>query len=336
MTTTTARDFAADIDALRKENEDLRALIQPKKHRELWRRPIALVGVAVLTVAALAGVAGASGSTTNVAFTALTPTKAILTNAAIGAKKTSSPVVIGGTTTVPSNATTVELSVTAKGAAVGVLDFYPSGNPTGGSGDTLYYPGSNTSAVTTIHENVGQGGALTIYNNGTGTATVTAKIIGYSTQVTAGDISGRDGAAGQVLTNDGTGGASWQTPLGAFSSHADNVAVQHLRYTDIDTLTLAAGSYDVTATFSATSSTPDLLECGITSPFGVTPLTDWDVSTAMGSTYYGGGTVQALVSTTGGPVTFRCKDQLNAAGSTIQSEEIIASQVGSASGTVIH
>ena len=215
MTYTSAGDLEKTIAHLETEIEKLNALVRPPataRRRRSWRRPMALVGVAVLAVGMLAGVAGASGTTTNVTFVPLSPAKVILSNVNIGANKTSSAVVIGGTTTVPSNATTVQLTVTAKGASIGTLNFYPTLNPSGGSGQTLAYPGSNVAASTTIQENVGQASSLTFANSGIGTATVTAKITGYSTQVTAGDINGVGGTNGQVLTNDGAGGAAWTTP----------------------------------------------------------------------------------------------------------------------------
>jgi hypothetical protein len=158
------------------------------------------------------GVAGAAPttSTTDVTFVSLTAPHQVLSGT-IAANKTLSEVVIGGSTTVPADATTVKLTVTAKGAAGGVLNFYPAGNLAGASGQTLSYPSGSTVAATTIEENVGQSGELTFANAGTGSATVVAKLIGYSTQVTAGDLNGVGGSNGQVLTNDGAGGASWQS-----------------------------------------------------------------------------------------------------------------------------
>lgn len=214
MTTMTLPGSDDEVAELRKQVEKLTALVEAnptmKTRRRLVRRPLALVATAVLGVGAIAGVAGATGSTTEVSFVALSPARTVLSNASIAANKTNSPVVIGSTTTVPSNATAVQLTVTAKGASSGTLAFYPALNPSGGSGQSLHYPGSNLVATTTIQENVGQAGELTFFNNGAGSATVTAKITGYSTQVTAGDINGVGGTSGQLLTNDGAGGAVWQ------------------------------------------------------------------------------------------------------------------------------
>ncbi|MGN6723934.1 MAG: hypothetical protein ACTHJM_15095 [Marmoricola sp.] len=224
MTNMSMRTAGDEIADLRAQIEKLNAMMQAQspaqgRVKKSWRRPLALVSIAVLTVGMLAGVAGASGTTTNVNFVPLSPAKVVLNNTAIASKKTNSPVVIGGTTTVPSNATTVELTVSAKGASSGTLDFFPAMNIAGGSGQTLTYPGGNAVVTGTIQENVGQSGELSIYNAGLGTAVVTAKIIGYSTQVTAGDINGVGGFGGQVLTNDGVGGAAWKNPAPGSASN---------------------------------------------------------------------------------------------------------------------
>jgi hypothetical protein len=91
------------------------------------------------------------------------------------------------------------------------LAFYPTGNPGGGSGQALSYPSGNVLASARIEENVGQSSELTFANNGSGSVVVTATLIGYSTQATAGDINGTGGTTGQVLTDNGAGGAQWET-----------------------------------------------------------------------------------------------------------------------------
>jgi hypothetical protein len=119
-------------------------------------------------------------------------------------------VVSGARTTVPTDATTVELNVEAGGTTSGIMNFHPTGNPAGGSGQSLEWSAGGTDSQT-IQENVGASDELDFALTG-GTAKVTATIVGYSTQVTDGDVSGLDGASGQVLTDNGTGGAAWATP----------------------------------------------------------------------------------------------------------------------------
>jgi hypothetical protein len=187
--------------------------VRPERREPARRRavPVAVAAVAAAGALAVAGIAGAAptSSTTDVAIVPLTLGHKVLSNVTISANKTTSPVVAGASTTVPTNATTVRLTVTAKGAKAGVLNFYPAGNLGGGSGQSLAYP-AGTLVSTTIQENVGQSNELTFANAGTASVVVNATLTGYSTQVTAGDIGGTGGSNGQVLTNNGSGGAAWQ------------------------------------------------------------------------------------------------------------------------------
>lgn len=212
------------------------------------QRSVLLLGVVATTAGLIAGNAfGApttTTSTTDVSFVALNPAHKLLSAVTIAANKTNSPVVAGGATTVPTNATAVRLTVTAKGAAGGVLNFYPAQNLSSGSGQFLSYPSGDVSVGTTIEENIGQADQLTFANSSGGSVVVTATLTGYSTQITAGTINGTGGTSGQVLTNDGTGGASWQTPQ-------PSTAVVYFKRLQTGAssvvLSLPAGSYDVFA-----------------------------------------------------------------------------------------
>jgi hypothetical protein len=333
----------ATIARLESKIERLTALVDagPPRTRRRLRTPMVIAGVAVLSFGTWAGIAAATGSTTSVSFIALTTPKAVLSNTAIATHKSSSPVVIGGTTTVPSNATTVQVKVSAKGTAAGTLNFYPAGNPSGASGQTLAYTTATTPATTTIEENVGQSGELTIYNSGSGSATVTATIIGYSTQVTAGDISGLDGTSGQVLTNNGSGGASWQSPSGggaATGSLQGNVAVSASGVT-VDKISLPAGSFHVVSTYDAYASAPAFVDCEIVSPGlseAQTSYADVNQLYSGDGRYYGSGTAQALLNTGGGMVSLVCQATQNPNGATVQSEYMIVTPVASSNGVVVH
>jgi hypothetical protein len=218
-----------------------------------WRRPLA-VGAALVAAAGMSVgftlVASASGgeSTTNVQFVNLATPFKLFTNHSFAANASFSAVVIGGSTKVPSDATTVELSVTASGTAAGYINVYPEGDSSGGSGQFMSW-GAGGSQTQTIQENVGQADELT-FANGTTASKATATITGYSTQVTDGDISGADGTTGQVLTNNGTGGVAWQTPTptgepatGALSGTGTGVPIASGSNTTVESLTLPAGSY---------------------------------------------------------------------------------------------
>ena len=337
MTSMSMQSAGDEIAELRNKIEKLEALVGTSKstRRRAVRRPMALVATAVLAVGMLAGVAGASGTTTNVSFVALSPAKLLLSNVSIVSKKTNSPVVIGGATTVPSDATTVELQVSAKSATAGTLDFYPALNPTGGSGQTLAYPSGNVLATATIQENVGQSGEVTIYNAGSATAVVTVKILGYSTQVTAGDINGVGGTAGQVLTNDGNGGTSWQTVGPSVSSKNGSRHIGYYAPSIVDAVNLHAGAYHVVGTYNLSSTTVDIADCFLQAPDGSNGVVTFGVvGTPYAGAYYGSGTTQALMNlSSAGTVYLYCYGTLNAAGATAVSDTLVANQVGSASGS---
>lgn len=180
-----------------------------------WRRPLALGGALIAAAGLIAGFtvaadASGGGSTTAVHFVNLATPFKLFTNKALAANSSYSPAIIGGSTTVPYNATTVELSVSATSAGGGVMNFYPAGNIGGGSGQFLSW-GAGGTDTQTIAENVGIKDELTFALQG-GAAHATASIVGYSTQVTDGDVSGLDGSGGQVMTNNGSGGAAWADP----------------------------------------------------------------------------------------------------------------------------
>lgn len=178
-----------------------------------WRRPLIVIGaVTVATAASIVGIASAApGGSADVTFVPLSPVKKILSTT-IGAHKTNSPVVIGASTTVPTDATSVQLLLTIKSAAAGTLSVFPAGNPASSSQDVLSFPGANALVAPTTNQNIGASNKITLVNNGSATATVTVTITGYSTQLTAAGIAGTGGSAGEVLTNTGSG-ASWQQLL---------------------------------------------------------------------------------------------------------------------------
>lgn len=221
------------------------------------------VGAAVggVLVATLAGANPATTDTTDVAFVAI-PAKQVMGNNSIPAGKVESAVVIGGASTVPSNATTVRLLVTARGTKAGTIKLYPAGNPAGTSGDTLSWPAGGTSTAT-MAENVGMSNKVSVENQSLAAAIVTVKITGYSTEVTAGGINGSGGTAGQALVNNGRGGVVWGEPGRAFSSY--QAASQAITFSGaiMRTVTVPAGSYVLSfnGTVVGSSGTPDFAHC---------------------------------------------------------------------------
>lgn len=132
----------------------------------------------------------------------------VLSNASIARAATNSPVVIGGSTTVPSDATSVAMTVAVKSTAAGSLSIFPADHPASTTVDAVGFPAGSVVVTHVTEQSPGLSGKVSFRNNGTATATVTVTITGYSTQTTASNISGSGGIAGQVLTNTGTG-AVW-------------------------------------------------------------------------------------------------------------------------------
>lgn len=245
----------------------------PVATRSWWRRggmlAVVLAVVAGTGIGTTVAFAGGGQNTTSVSFVSLNPAKKVLNGVTIAANKTASVVVIGSTTTVPSDATTVELSISATGTASGVLNIYPTGNLSGGSGQFVEWAAHGTGTAT-IQENPGQSGELTFYNVSSAAAKVTATIVGYSTQVTAGDVNGSGGTAGQALVNNGDGTASWGDPapssytvITPFSTSLPGLAAHN--FPQVAALNVPAGDFDVTytATVSNTAATADTIYCYI-------------------------------------------------------------------------
>jgi hypothetical protein len=319
--------------------DDPRTQGQPR--RRWTRRATAAAGL-LIAAAAGGGVAVAvaapqlhAASTTDVPFVPLNPPFKLFTNRSFAANAKLSSVVIGGSTKVPTNATTVELTVSAGGSKDGSMTFYPAGFPGGASGDSLSWTAGGSDSRT-IEENVGAANQLTFANGGTA-ATVTATIIGYSTKVTAGDIAPADGIGGQVLTNTG-GGAAWQdlpTKTAYTSTHPTAVSVISGAYSNVDAVTVPAGTYVVSATYGASALPADFAECRIVSPEGNASAVSFaDVNQADLYDYYGSGSVQAVVATGGGAIRFQCYSVFNN-NVNVFGETLIATQVDHATGAAV-
>jgi hypothetical protein len=304
-----------------------------------WRTRAGLVLVVVAAAGTLAGVAGATPttSTTDVSFVSLTVPHKVLSNTSVAANAVTSPVVIGGSTTVPTNATTVRLVVSAKGAKGGTLSFFPTDNPAGASGQTLTYPAGSAVATATIEENVGLSDKLSVRNTGAGSAAVTATITGYSTQVTAGDVNGTGGTAGQVLTDDGAGGASW-TDVGRAYHTYPGYFVQFLPQnmpTTLASLTVPPGTYAVSVSgiFQVFGGGVASATCQLKAPNGTAVHVTFviaDSTTVSDSTISEQG---VLTTSGGGVITEVCTG--NTPNATAGDVGMTALRVGSATGAFV-
>lgn len=176
--------------------------------------------LAGLLVAGSAGALSAPGSSTDVSFVPITEHH-VLTNTYLAAGRASSPVVIGASTTVPTDATTVQFSVNVKGTGSGNLSFYPAGNAARSDG-FVWAKGGGQGVVAS---NVGTANEVTFVNRSSSAINLSVSITGYSTDVTAGDINGSGGTAGEVLTDTVTGAAVWRTPGTVYVDHVLNTTL---------------------------------------------------------------------------------------------------------------
>jgi hypothetical protein len=306
-----------------------------------WRRPIA-IGVALAVTAGIsvgftmAANASGGGNTTDVSFVPVSPAYKLLTAKSMATNTSLNEVVIGGKTTVPTNATTVQLSVEAGGTTAGIMNFHPTGNAGGGSGQSLSWVGGGTDTQT-IEENVGTDDELTFALTGA-TAKVTATIIGYSTQVTDGDVSGLDGTGGQVLTNNGTGGAAWANPQGGPGSATGDTGVyglNHSSLTFVDSLTEPAGTYFISYSGDVENNgaTSDSITCVLDSPSGA--QINYERETLAPSTNQAL-PLQGIDTTSGGTYDVYCDDSdgSGVVGEYDAVESFVGIQLTSASGYV--
>ncbi|MGN6721565.1 MAG: hypothetical protein ACTHJM_03010 [Marmoricola sp.] len=295
-----------------------------------------LRAVLVIVAALAAGMIGSavaapfssSPDSTDVGFISIAPHR-LLTNVSIASKHSSSPVVIGGSTTVPTDATTVQLSITAHSVGGGTIAIYSTGNP--GADDHFLYYYKNTTVSGLYNEHPGLGNEVTLTNTGLSAVTVTVSIVGYSTQVNAGSINGSGGSAGQVLTNTASG-ATWQTQGDAYAAPLGewvNVDPSG-NMVPVATLNVPAGSYNVQAVLELDSG-PGRLLCTLVSPRGgrvayapvLATMNDQFLLAPIGG----------LLTTSGGTVSLTCE---NLSGDThlVALMQFIATRVSSANGNV--
>jgi hypothetical protein len=249
----------------------------------------------------------------------------------IGAGKGVSAIAIGGATTVPTNATAVEISLSIKSTQAGVLTVYPAGDPTAPDSQDISYSAGTTNL--TAVGTVGVKDEITFHNAGSASATVGVKDIGYSTQLTATNIAPDGGSPGEVLTNTGSG-AVWG-PAGGASTADEEAPIYPLTTlpTTVATVNVGPGSYQVTYSGDVSNhgAVTDHVLCSLGTPEGSVPDEAVQLLPGQGATI----TVPALISTAGGTLTIVCND-FTSTSAVGQSgfPEFIATQVSSASGAV--
>jgi hypothetical protein len=229
------------------------AVLSRERRPRIGRMGGLAIGVAVggLAAGAVAIASPDAPNTTDVHFVQLTTPKVLATNAYLGPTATLSYLVAGGTSTVPSDATTIDLTVVATGNTSGTLNVYPMDSA--GRGVTVPYTleGLNND----VPMNVGINDKIAFTNNAAKASKLTVKIVGYSTQVTADAINGSGGSDGQVLTNTGNGAAEWRNVPSSGGGSASGPDVHWFRFLgtgaladssdDRSTLTLSGNEYYV-------------------------------------------------------------------------------------------
>jgi hypothetical protein len=144
-------------------------------------------------------------------------------------------------------------------------------------------------------------------NNGTASATVTVTITGYSTQTTASNISGSGGSGGQVLTNNGAGGASWTDVAHSYSFVGGFSVIPIIGTTPIGSLAVPAGLYTVSAvgSFQASGGGRAAAQCTLRAPNGGFVQTGVFVanSSDVNDTAIA---LQGVITTAGGQITVSC------------------------------
>lgn len=304
-----------------------------------WGSRALVVGALVAGACVGVGVSNASSPahtpsvapSVDVAFTPVAPQKQVF-GGSVGAFATKLVTVSGGTTTVPTNATTVQLLIGVKGAKDGTLSFYPAGNQAGSSGQTVtVQAGVRTGGIITT--DIGLKNQIAVVNNSAGAATVTVIAAGYSTDVEVDDISSQGGTTGQVLTDTGTG-AAWQAPQLPPAYFAKNQANVHLssNYTDVVTLTVPAGTYAVSAqTGLYGSGTNGNIACTVFAPNQ--GLLGQQFAMVDASVTEANLSIQGLLQTGGGTVRLQCYTLIGNINT--QQSTLLATRVGTTSGPIV-
>jgi hypothetical protein len=272
--------------------------------RRGWRTA-AVAGVGVgFACATVAGVGLASGTTspTPSTYSAVDPVTVL--GRSLAAHSTTD-VTVAGVGSVPSNATSVQLSVTAlAGTATSSMYVYPTGATQPTSANVRWETGETVTIPVTVA--VGTSGKVRLTTDG-GTVTIKVAVVGYFAPAAA------------------PSGASYATAPG-------DTDLAGLTFTTIASLTVPAGTYEVQAkaVIALNSGTSDTASCRLYDPSDI----EIDVSyVALDSDVFQMPTVlMGLDTTSGGVMTFTCRDGGSNGGAF--DVELLATQVSSATGTV--
>jgi hypothetical protein len=251
-----------------------------------WRRAvIAAVGIGVaFGTIGVVGLASGTTSPTPSVYSAITPVTVLGRSLAADSN---TDVGIAGTGSVPSNATSVQLSVTAlDGTTTSSMYVYPTGATKPTSANVRWETGQTITIPVTVA--VGTSGRIRLTTDG-GVVTIKVAVVGYFSPAPA------PGSAGYAANN-----------------LSEQVASNANGGTIIASVTVPAGTYEIHATASmdlADSTTTDEATCNIHDPAGA-PVSNAETSltsSARDETV----AMTGLDTTSGGAMTFNCTAVIN-------------------------
>jgi hypothetical protein len=275
-------------------------------HRRAWRR-VAIAGVVAGVGYATIGLVGlASGTTTSTpsVYSSITPVT-VLGKSLAAHSNTDVP--IAGVGSVPSNATSVQLSITAlNGTTTSSMYVYPSGATQPTSANVRWTTGEVVTIPVTVGVSAGNGD-IRLTTDG-GTVTVKVQVVGY--------FSPAPVTTGYAATTE------------------EDVQIQD---TGADATTVAsvdvpAGTYELQAkaTMILTGGTTELVNCDLQDPAATTMDSS---STIVNSGLHDAATsLEGLDTTSGGTFTFSCSDDF--ADAEAYDAQLVAVQLGAANGQV--
>ena len=272
--------------------------------RSVWRR-VAVVGISAgLVSATVAGVGLASGTPTPSVYSAIAPVTVLGRSLAA---HSNTDVAVAGVGGVPSNATSVQLSVTAlSGTTTSSMYVYATGATQPTSANVRWTTGETVTIPVTVA--VGTGGKVRLTTDG-GTVTAKIAVVGYFSPASA------PGSAGYAATADGVA-------IGD-GSHGNTL---------VASLNVPAGTYEVqaTATMSFLGGTTVVVNCYLQDP---TPTVIAYSSVQVGSSDVAESAVLAgLDKTSAGTMTLYCYgDNTDADADNVS---LVAVQLSSATGKV--
>jgi hypothetical protein len=276
--------------------------------RRWWGRRAGVIclGLAVVGATTVVGVGIASGTTspTPSVYSAITPVTVLSRSLAADSN---TDVAVAGVGSVPSNATSVQLSVTAlDGTTTSSMYVYPTGATKPTSANVRWETGETVTIPVTVA--VGSAGKIHLSTDA-GTVTVKVIVVGYFSPANA--------------------------PTGA--GYASQVEVIELSTstttTRIATLQLPAGSYQLQAKIvTDTEDSSDEVDCEIDDPYG--QVVDRSIADVNGDPYLQPITLFGMDTTSGGFFYLNCFQ--NVVGEVVNAfdDDFDAIQLTSAAGSV--